>query len=116
MSRWPRVPLGQVLTQSSDRIDLEPGETYAQITVKLWGKGLALRGLVKGSEIAAAQQVRVRAGQFLISKIDARHGAFGIVPPELNGAVVSNDFPVFDVANNRALHKYIAWVSRTYWL
>src|SRR5258708_23617708 len=100
MSRWARVALGEVLTQRSVRVDLESNETYAQITAKLWGKGLVLRGMVKGSEIAAHQQVRVQAGQFLISKIDARHGAFGLVPPELNGAVVSSDFPVFDGTEN----------------
>jgi type I restriction enzyme S subunit len=115
MSHLPLVPLGEVLTQRSARIALEPDETYAQITAKLWGKGLVLRGLVKGSEIAADQQVRVEAGQFLISKIDARHGAFGIVPSELDGAVVSNDFPAFDVTADRALPAYISWVGRTDW-
>ncbi|MGH9641460.1 MAG: hypothetical protein ACRD3Q_03460 [Terriglobales bacterium] len=30
-----------------------------------------------------------------MSKIDARNGAIGLVPPELDGAIVSNDFPSF---------------------
>jgi len=113
MSRWPTVALGEVLTPASDRIALDPLETYRQVTARLWGKGLALRGEVKGAEIAAAQQNRVRAGQFIISKIDARHGAFGIVPEELDGAVVSNDFPAFDVEAGQALPEYISWVSKT---
>ncbi len=115
MSRWPSVPLGEVLEPSSDRVQLDPDQTYAQVTARLWGKGLALRGLVKGSEIAAAQQNRVSTNQFVISKIDARHGAFGIVPAELDGAVVSNDFPAFDVDPERALPEYVAWVARTAW-
>ena len=32
-----------------------------------------------------------------MSRIDARNGAFAIVPSELNGAVVTQDFPLFDV-------------------
>lgn len=115
MSRWPSVPLGELLKPSSDRVQLDPDQTYAQVTARLWGKGLALRGLVKGSEIAAAQQNRVSTSQFVISKIDARHGAFGIVPPELDGAVVSNDFPAFDVDPEKALPEYVAWVARTAW-
>ncbi|KQY95060.1 hypothetical protein ASD25_17225 [Brevundimonas sp. Root1423] len=57
----------------------------------------------------------MKTGQFVISKIDARHGAFGIVPPELDGAVVSNDFPSFDVDDRRAVPAYVAWVSKTDW-
>ena len=36
-------------------------------------------------------------GQFIYSRIDARNGAFGIIPAELDGAVVSKDFPVYEV-------------------
>lgn len=115
MSRWPSVPLGELLKPSSDRVQLDPDQTYAQVTARLWGKGLALRGLVKGSEIAAAQQNRVSTNQFVISKIDARHGAFGLVPEELDGAVVSTDFPAFDVDSEKALPEYVAWVARTAW-
>ena len=115
MSRWPSVPLGELLWPNTDRVQLDPDQTYAQVTARLWGKGLALRGHVKGSEIAAAQQNRVSTNQFVISKIDARHGAFGIVPAELDGAVVSNDFPAFNVDPDKALPEFVAWVARTGW-
>lgn len=115
MSHWPSVPLGELLWPSIDRVQLDPDQTYAQVTARLWGKGLALRGRVKGAEIAAAQQNRVSTNQFVISKIDARHGAFGIVPSELDGAVVSNDFPAFNVDPDKALPEFVAWVARTGW-
>lgn len=113
--RWPSVALADVLRPSTDRVTLAPDTRYKQVTARLWGKGLNLRGEVTGAEIAASQQNQVRTGQFVVSKIDARHGAFGVVPPELNGAVVSNDFPVFDVRSDVAVTAYIAWVSRTDW-
>ena len=112
---WPTVTLGEVLRPSTDRIALSPDTSYKQVTAKLWGKGLTLRGEVTGAEIAASHQNSVREGQFVISKIDARHGAFGVVPSDLDGAVVSNDFPVFDVQTDRALTEYVSWVSRTNW-
>ena len=115
MSRWPSVPLGELLRPNTDRVQLDPDQTYAPVTARLWGKGLARRGRVKGSEIAAAQQNRVSTNQFVISKIDARHGAFGIVPAELDGAVVSNDFPAFNVDPDKALPEFVAWVARTGW-
>ena len=105
-----------MLAPATNRIRLEPEKTYAQITARLWGKGLTLRGRLKGSEIAADQQTCVAAGQLLLSKIDARHGAFGIVPEQLAGAVVSNDFPAFDISADQATPEYLAWVGRTEWL
>ena len=88
-------------------------ETYKQITARLWGKGLKLRAIVPGSKIAAAKQLRARSGQFLVSRIDARHGAFGIVPASLDGALVSNDFPCFDIDSRLVIPKYFEWFSRT---
>ena len=40
---------------------------------------------------------QVKAGDFILSGIDARNGAFGIVPPELDGAIVTNDFWYFEI-------------------
>lgn len=91
----------------------KPDQVYKQITVRLWGKGLSLRGEVAGSEIAAERQVQVTKGQFLISKIDARHGAFGIIPPELEGSLVSNDFPAFDVDDKIVFLPFFEWLCKT---
>ena len=109
------VALAEMLTPSTAQIAIEPGQAYKQVTARLWGKGLSLRGIVDGAEIAASRQTLIRENQFLVSKIDARHGAFGIVPAELDGAVVSTDFPVFDVAAEVVLPSYVEWVSRTNW-
>lgn len=38
------------------------------------------------------------------AKIVVRNGAMGLIPPELDGAIVSNDFPVY-IADNEMLHQ-----------
>jgi type I restriction enzyme S subunit len=113
--RWPQVRLGEVLTKKIDRIDLDPDVDYRQVTVRMWGGGVGLRRIVKGSGIAASSQIKVQAGQFIVSKIDARHGAFGIVPELLDGAVVSQDFPVFEVNEKSLLPGFLGWMSKTDW-
>ena len=108
-----RVSLGDFLTRSYEWVEPEPEQIYKQITARLWGKGLTLRAKVPGSTIAAARQLRAQSGQFLVSRIDARHGAFGIVPDELGGALVSNDFPCFDIDARLVIPRYFEWYSRT---
>jgi type I restriction enzyme, S subunit len=110
---WPTASLGEVLQRSEEAIELQPDTEYRQITIKLWGKGVILRGTLTGAEIAASRQMVARPGQFILSRIDARNGALGLVPPELDGAVVTNDFPLFDVVQARLLPTYLSWLCRT---
>lgn len=110
---WRTVQLGTVLVPSRNYVRIEPNNSYMQITARLWGKGLELRGVCNGSEIAAERQVAVNEGDFLISKIDARHGAFGLVPKALSGAVVSNDFPCFAINNEVMDSDFLNWFSKT---
>ena len=109
---WQRLPISAFLRKSENWVEPEPDRIYQQIRVRLWGKGLTLRAKVPGANIAAHRQLRASAGQFLISRIDARHGAFGIVPDHLNGALVSNDFPCYDIDERVVFPRYLEWYTR----
>ena len=112
-SRWPMVKLGQLLNRSDETVQIEAETEYRQITVKLWGKGVVERGRVLGAEVAGARRFVARRSQFILSRIDARNGAVGLVPNELDGAIVTNDFPVFNVDRSRLLPSFLEWMSRT---
>ena len=107
------VPLGRILAKSNEWIDLKADETYKEVTVRLWGKGVTLRREVNGTGIASSSRIIVRANQFILSRIDARNGAFGLIPDELDDAVVSTDFPVFTVNESLILPVYLNWMSKT---
>ena len=114
-TEWPQLPLSRALRQVEDIVFLEDGEEYRQVTVSLHGRGLRLRQTIKGRDVKTKRQYRVKAGQFLYSRIDARNGAFGLVPPELDGAIVSNDFPVFDVDPATADPRFISYLAQSRW-
>jgi type I restriction enzyme S subunit len=101
------VPLGETLTFAgkAERIRKPADETF--VTVRLNGGGAVKRHIKDGKTPVAFTGYRVRPGQFIYSRIDARNGAFALVPRELDGAVVSKDFPVFDVRADAVDARYL---------
>lgn len=112
MNAWPTVALGEVLRRSGRIVRLDPEVTYKEVTVRMNGRGVVERRQVLGIEIAAARRYQAKSGQFIISRIDARNGASGLIPDELDGAVVTNDFPLFDVDNDRMDAAFFGWMSK----
>lgn len=105
--------LGDILHRSDETTELNANADYREITVRLWGKGVVLRGIVKGRNVLAERRHVARGDQFILSRIDARNGAMGIVPNELDGAILSNDFPVFKVAQDQLVPSYLGWLCKT---
>jgi type I restriction enzyme S subunit len=113
MKAWPKVALGELLRRSDEAAVLDPAAQYHEVTIKLWGKGVVSRGKVRGSDVVSVRRV-VRTNQLIMSKIDARNGAIGLVPPELDGAIVSNDFPSFEFRDpERCDAAFMGWLVRS---
>ena len=110
---WEEVPLWMLLKKSDESVKLQPEQIYKEVTIRIKGKGIVLRREARGSEMAAERRSVVRTGQFILSKIDARNGAFDLVPSSLEGAVVSNDFPTFTINIERLEPRFLEWLSKT---
>lgn len=111
--RYPMVAIGEFLRQSRDETVVQDEETYKQLTVKTRGGGVCLRATRCGKDIGTKRQWRARAGQFVLSKIDARNGAMGIVTAELDGAIVTHDFPLFDVDGTKINPQFLLLITTT---
>lgn len=113
MKAWPKVALGELLRRSDVSAVTDPAAEYHEVTIKLWGKGIISRGRVSGSDVVSVRRV-VRANQLILSKIDARNGAIGLVPSELDGAIVSNDFPSFEFRDpDQCDAAFMGWLVRS---
>jgi type I restriction enzyme, S subunit len=110
---WQSVPLGQFIKRIKSSIVLDDNVLYKQVTVRLWSKGIVLRGKKLGAEIKTKRQFLVRPGQLLLSRIDVRNGAVGLVPPELDKAIVSNDFWAYDIDATRIIPEYLSFYVTT---
>jgi len=91
---WKLKKIGSMLVETPRPIELADETEYRLVTVKRRYGGLVLRGVMKGREILVKSQFVVRTGDFLISKRQIVHNACGLVPDELDGSVVSNEYSV----------------------
>lgn len=99
IGNYKNQPLGNYLVRSKNAIEIKDDELYKQITIHQFGGGVSLRCEKYGRDIKTKRQFVAKKGQFIISRIDARNGSFGIVSDFLDGAVVTNDFWLFDIKN-----------------
>lgn len=105
--QFPSERLINLLTPKSNKVSLKDDILYKQVTIKLYGKGVLLRQEILGEDIKTEGQYLVNTGDFIMSKIDARNGAFGIVPDFLEGAIVTSSFPYFEIRKDKVNPKYI---------
>ena len=111
-TNWPTVKLEEVLSLSRESVEIYPLRTYKQITVRLHHKGVVLREEKIGQRIKSKQYL-AKEGQFIISRIDARNGAMGLVPQELDGAIVTNDFLLYEINEKNLFTKYFDFLTST---
>lgn len=112
MSRWRMVPLGDVLRPVQDAEAVHPERSYPNVGIFGFGRGVFAKPDITGMDTSAKTLYRVRAGQFIYSRLFAFEGAYAVVPPDLDGCFVSNEFPTFDWIEGSADPAFIAWIFK----
>ena len=101
------VKLGDVLTQRKEKIFVEDPLQAKLISVRLYGKGALQREIGDGKVPKAFTGYIGHTGQLVLSRIWARKGAIALIPHGLEGVVVTNEFPLFDVDKTQVIPKYL---------
>ena len=110
---WPVVALGEVVRHRKEFVTIEPDKTYSRCRVQTSARGIVLRDRVPGDTIKTKKQQVCRAGEFLVAEIDAKLGGYGIVPDELDGAIVSSHYFLFEVEERHLLRRFLHWYCQT---
>ena len=105
--------IGEFLKRNKTAVTIQDGVKYKRVTIKVRNGGVVPRDEVMGENIGTKKQFLVSEGQFILSKIDARNGAMGIIPAELNGAVVTQDFLPYDIDKTKVNPQYFVLVCTT---
>jgi hypothetical protein len=110
---WQRVTLDDVLAPGAEATTVDISAEYPNIGVLSFARGLFAKPPILGSETSAKTLFRIKAGQFLYSRLFAFEGAYAVVPERFDRCFVSNEFPSFDVdaerVDPRFLQAYFRW-------
>jgi len=110
---FPLVRIGNFLTRNKTRIEIEDETIYKRVTIRLYNKGVKLRNTEVGKNIGTKKQFLIKKGHFLLSKIDARNGAFGIANDEIDGAIITADFFAYDIDETKIDPLFLVLITTT---
>ncbi len=108
---WKRSKIGDVITEKKRPVVLDDNTTYQLITVKRRNEGVISRGFLKGRQILVKNYFELKPKDYVISKRQVVHGANGIVPEKLDGAIVSNEYLVA-IANDDITTEFLTLISK----
>lgn len=112
-STWPLLPLRDVATHRKEFITIQDAENYKRPRVQLHAQGIVVRDELPGALIKTKKQQVVRSGDFLVAEIDAKVGGFGIVPQQLDGAIVSSHYFIFQNKEDRLDRRFLELFIKT---
>jgi type I restriction enzyme S subunit len=106
---WMRqCPLAECLRLSVDVHRVQPDQTYQNLGIYSFGRGLFLKPPIDGVLTSATTLNRVKRGQFIYSRLFAFEGAYGVVSDEYDGFFVSNEYPTFDCINGKVRAEFLS--------
>ena len=112
-NKYKCVPIESFLVRIKDFVDIEDNQNYKRVSIKLYNGGITLRDIKLGVNIGTKKQFRIKKGHFLLSKIDARNGAIGIVPESCNNAIITGNFWDFEIDTNKADPQFLSLLMTT---
>lgn len=107
--KYPNVQLKDLLKRANRRKKVLPYKRYRMIGAKWYAKGLYIKSVKDGSNIKAKYLYLLRSGDFVYNRLFAWKGSFAIVPKELDGCYVSNEYPMFRIDESKILPSYLMY-------
>ena len=95
--KWVLNPLADVLKISDVYVDLRDQNQYQYAVLHSYPRGLVLEVKKTGARFKGKQHQIVQTGQFVISSVGMEQRQWGIVPSELDEAVIHRSVLCFDI-------------------
>lgn len=111
--KFKLVKLSDLIAQRKGFFTIDDEKKYKRCKVQLYAKGVIRRDIVKGKEIKTKKQQACKKDDFLVAEIDAKVGGYGIVPSELENAVVSSHYYLYEIDTAKLLPEFLGLYVKT---
>lgn len=92
-----RVKIGDFLKRIKRPVQIVDDKEYKRITISSNHNGIKQRDILIGAKIGTKNQFFVKEKDFVLSKIDARNGAFGVINNLLSDSIITGNFWAYTV-------------------
>lgn len=106
---WPLVEIREFAKQIDRSEKVSPVQSYTLLGMRSKIGGPFAREIRRGTETSASKLFRVAKGDFIYSRLFAWQGSFGVIPSELDGSYVSNEFPLFEIDSNKVDSRFLVY-------
>ena len=111
---WRKVRMSEILERVFRRIEWHADKPLSLVSLRRRCGGLFRWPELLGSEYKIQDLHELKIDDFLISKRQVSHGAWGIVPSDFEGSHVSKEYAIFVNKDSRKLHMpFFAWLAQT---
>jgi type I restriction enzyme, S subunit len=111
--KWRSVRMGELLQDVDRYVEFDNSHSYRLASVRRRSEGLFFREELRGSEIKTKVMKTIRTGDFLVSKMQVVHGAWGLVTPEFDGMFVSDSYIALVPRDAQLKIKFFNYLSQT---
>ena len=105
--RSPMVPLQEVLQLQRRWIKLQPTQTYHEIGIRSFGKGIFHKAPIEGIALGNKRVLRIEPGDLVFNNVFAWEGAAAVAGVDEAGMIGSHRFITYTGNPNKATAKFL---------
>jgi type I restriction enzyme S subunit len=109
---WKEVQLKTILKRTEPYEKLADNKAYPLVSIRRHAGGIFDRGLIPREEISYEQMACLKRHNFVISKRQVSHGAYGLVSDNHVGCYVSAEYVILEPITNDLHMPFLEWLSK----
>jgi restriction endonuclease S subunit len=107
------TPMNELVRQREPDVSVHQDQTYHFAGIYCFGGGVFVGQRKTGLEFKYPRLTTLRTNNFVYPKLMAWEGALAVVPPNCDGLVVSTEYPVFEINQDKVLPEVLDVYFRT---
>ena len=112
---FKKIRLREFISHRNEFIEIDDFTSYKLCRVQTKARGVVLREEKDGSEIKTKKQQVCKKGNLIFAEMDARFGGYGIIPQDLDEAIVSSHYFLYEIQDDSVDTRYLEYCLAQPW-